>query len=125
MDFYHPCAEVKKAMMQAWIVLLAFIYFDCMQAVTNSNIQGLQLVSKVTWVTLFDYWVIGIPISIYTMFYLKWGLGGLWMGPTVACAMNYIIYNHYISRADWVQISKDTVAKLEEESNKLENEKKE
>jgi Na+-driven multidrug efflux pump len=38
MDFYHPQPDVKKAMMQAWIVLLAFIYFDCMQAVSNSNI---------------------------------------------------------------------------------------
>ena len=78
-----------------------FIYFDCMQAVANSNIQGLNLIHKVTWVTMFDYWAIGIPLSIVTMFHFGWGLGGLWMGPTVACLMNYIIYCFYVNRADW------------------------
>ena len=84
-----------------------------MQSVTNANIQGLQLVKKVTWVTMFDYWVFGIPISVIAMFSFGWGLGGLWMGPTVACALNYVIYLHYISQADWAKISKDTVAKME------------
>ena len=69
---------------------------------------------KVTWVTMFDYWALGIPLSLYTMFYLDWGLAGLWMGPTLACAMNLFIYYHYISGSNWEQISKDCVRDMEE-----------
>ena len=68
MNFYNAKDSMIVVMKQAWPVLLVFIYFDCMQAVANSNIQGLGLVKKVTWVTMFDYWALGIPLSLFTMF---------------------------------------------------------
>ena len=89
------------SMRTAWGILIVFIYFDCMQVVEKSNIIGLGLVKKVQWVTFFSYWILGIPLSIFTMFKLGYGLAGLWMGPTLACAVNYLIYYYYVSTADW------------------------
>lgn len=45
--FYNPKEGMITAMNQAWSTLLVFIFFDCTQAVANSNIQGLGLVAKV------------------------------------------------------------------------------
>mmetsp|Transcript_4761 Transcript_4761/g.8148 ORF Transcript_4761/g.8148 Transcript_4761/m.8148 type:complete len:185 (+) Transcript_4761:994-1548(+) len=92
MDFYTKQETVKDSMRSAWYVLLIFILFDCLQGVAAGLISGLNLLSKVKHVTIVDYWVVGIPISIYMMFTLKMGLEGLWYGPTVACALNFLFY---------------------------------
>ena len=38
MKFYNPKPAMVSAMKQAWLVLIIFVFFDCMQAVANSNI---------------------------------------------------------------------------------------
>ena len=61
-------------MKPAWIVILIFVFFDCVQGVSAGNISGLGLMKKVTWVTGFDYWVVGIPVSLCFMFVIKLAL---------------------------------------------------
>jgi Na+-driven multidrug efflux pump len=56
---------------------------------------------KVTWVTAFNYWVVGIPLSLYGMFKANLGLMGLWFGPTAAVFLNTVIYQYVITLADW------------------------
>ena len=92
-------------MAKAWPVLIIFIFFDCMQGVANGLISGLRLVSKVKHVTMIDYWLVGIPLSCFLMFYMNYRLAGLWWGPTAACILNYCFYTYYIKTADWQEIS--------------------
>ena len=120
MKFYNPNTNTISAMRQAWQVFLVFIFFDCTQAVSSANINGLSLVAKVKYVTMINYWIFGIPLSIVAMFYFDLGLAGLWMGPTLACALNWAVYEHYINSADWEKISQDTVKKMNEEKDKME-----
>jgi Na+-driven multidrug efflux pump len=88
-------------MSSAWKVLSVFVFFDCMQAVASGNISALSLMSKVKYVTLFDYWVIGIPLSSICIFYYNLELKGLWYGPTVAVFLNFLFYEYYVRSADW------------------------
>jgi hypothetical protein len=67
---------------------------------------------KVKWVTMFDYWVLGIPLSYYLMFSKNMALEGLWWGPTLACALNYLFYEIAIRSSDWQEIADKTLAKL-------------
>ena len=55
-------------MSKAWFVLTLFVFFDCMQGVSAGNISGLGLMDKVKYVTIINYWVLGIPLSYYAMF---------------------------------------------------------
>jgi len=48
--------------------------------------------AEVKYVTMIDYWVVGIPLSSYAMFKLHLSCEGLWFGPTIACALNYMFY---------------------------------
>lgn len=70
---------------------------------------------------MIDYWAIGIPVSLITMFKFELGLAGLWMGPTVACALNWAIYYHYTSGVDWEKVSEETVKRMEEEKKALQS----
>lgn len=101
MHFYTDSVPVIAAMKPAWLVILVFVLFDCVQGVAAGNISGLGLMKKVTWVTAVDYWVVGIPLALYTMFQLRMGLRGLWLGPTAAVFLNTAIYQYVISSADW------------------------
>ena len=56
------------------------------------------------------------------MFYYDLALAGLWLGPTLACALNWLMYNHYINSADWDTISNDTVKRMAEEKAKMDTE---
>jgi MATE family multidrug resistance protein len=91
-DFYTTDEDVKKAILPAWYVLVFFVFFDCMQGVSNGLISGLGLMSDVKWVTTVAYWVVGIPVSYFLMFEKNMDLEGLWYGPTLACLINYLYY---------------------------------
>ena len=101
MDIYTKDESIKKVMSDAWWVISIFVFFDCVQGVSNGAISGLGLIKKVKWVTIFDYWVLGIPLSVYCMFKLSLGIQGLWFGPTLAVIMNYVFYQNVIMGADW------------------------
>lgn len=85
--------DIKAVMINAWGVITIFVFFDCIQGVANGAIMGLGTVARVKWVTVVDYWVIGIPISLYFMFNSEFGIKGLWIGPTVAVVLNFIFYS--------------------------------
>ncbi len=99
-------------MIQAWWILCVFVLFDCTQGVAAGNISGLGIMQKVKWVTAFDYWVLGIPLSWYMMFKADLHIEGLWYGPTLAVFMNYLFYSYIINSVDWQEIADDTAKKL-------------
>ena len=112
MSFYTDSEGVQAVMKPAWIVILFFVFFDCVQGVSAGNISGLGLMRKVTWVTGFDYWVVGIPFSLIAMFKYDLFLQGLWLGPTAAVYLNMVIYQVVINSADWQQIADDFAEKM-------------
>ena len=112
MDFYTKSDSVKNEMKFAWPILIIFVFFDGVQALALGNITGLGLIRKVTWVTSFDYWIIGIPTSILFMFQYNLSLRGLWVGPTVASFLNTVFYKAVIANADWQEISDNINVKM-------------
>lgn len=106
-------------MCSAWYVFTIFVFFDCMQGVSNGSIQGLGLLKRVRWVSSFNYWVIGIPFSLLMMFHFDLGIEGLWYGPSLACALNYIMYSATIKTADWQQIAADTLERMKKEKAEM------
>lgn len=65
----------------------------------------MNLTAKVRWIPIFDYWVLGIPLSMYCMFKIDLGIQGLWFGPTLAVFLNYLFYQRVILGADLQKIS--------------------
>ena len=76
---------------------------------------------KVQYVTMIDYWLFGIPLSLVAMFRWDLALAGLWMGPTLACALNWAVYSNVVASANWQEISDNTVKRLAEEKKKMES----
>lgn len=101
MSLYTNEEEVKEVMRSAWFALSIFVFFDCMQGVINGIVTGLNIMSKVKFVTMFTYWGLGIPLSLYLMFKADLGIEGLWFGPALAVCLNYLFYEYNICIVDW------------------------
>jgi len=102
----YTCEEsLKDVMRGAWWIVSVFVFFDCMQGVTNGIVTGLSIINKVKFITMISYWVCGIPLSYYCMFSLDMGIEGLWFGPTLAVFINYIFYEINVRKCNWEEIA--------------------
>jgi Na+-driven multidrug efflux pump len=45
--------------------------------------------------------VLGIPLSIYLVFFNDLSIFGLWCGPTLACGFNTVVYLIIFGKIDW------------------------
>jgi len=81
----------------------------------SATIQGLNIVSKIKFVTIISYWGVGIPVAWYLMFKKDMKLVGLWYGPTVACMLNFIYYEYIVNTVDWQDIANKMGEKLNAE----------
>ena len=64
--------------------------------------------------TIIGYWVLGIPLALFSVFYMNWGIVGLWNGPTVAIIFNFIFYYLIVVNIDWEAV----VVEAEQRRNK-------
>lgn len=102
--FYSDKQGIYDAISPAWRIIAFFVFFDCMQGVSNGNISGLGLLKQVKWVSTFSYWIVGLPLSAFLMFERDMKLEGLWYGPTIAVFMNYFWYEIQIYSVNWQDI---------------------
>lgn len=77
-----------------------FQLFDGIQAVSLGLLRGLQDVKVPMGITIFSYWVVGLPLSYYLGIFLPFGSVGVWMGLTASlvCSASLLSWRFY-SRA--------------------------
>jgi Na+-driven multidrug efflux pump len=90
---------------QAFPVMIIYCFIDCVQCIGQGIIRGLGQQLKASVGTVIGYWVIGIPVSLLTVFNFKWGISGLWMGPTLGIAFNFFFYYYLVLKTDWQKIA--------------------
>eukprot|EP00347_Sterkiella_histriomuscorum_P022093 403331703 len=112
---FSDSKTVNAIIAQAFPIISIFVFFDCVQGVGQGIIRGLGKQARASNITIIGYWILGIPISLSTVFYLNWGIVGLWTGPTVAIVFNFIFYYLIIMKQDWHQIAKDAEARRNKE----------
>jgi multidrug resistance protein, MATE family len=88
----------------AWVMFNIFVIFDTTQGIASSALRasGQQKFGAV--LTFVSYFVIGIPVSSLLMFYYDMGIWGLWLGPTLACAFNTVVYLIIFNRTKWDEL---------------------
>lgn len=92
---------VNDLIMKAYATISVFCFFDCTQGVGQGIIRGLGKQGVASYVTITGYWILGIPISLYMVFYQNEGITGLWVGPNVGIIFNFVFYYLLIIRTDF------------------------
>ena len=93
--------EVVEIVAQVLPLCAAFQLFDALAANCNGILRGLGRQEVGGYIQLFCYYVIAMPLSMGTTFYLNWGVMGLWTGVALALALVSLIEALFISRANW------------------------
>ena len=67
-DVFTADEDVKDKIAYAIPILNIFIFFDCLQGVGTGIIRGLGRQGLASLITVTGYWVIGMPISYFSVF---------------------------------------------------------
>lgn len=85
--YYIKDIEVITIASHLLIVAALFQIFDGMQASGVGVLRGLADVKVPLIITLFSYWIIGIPIGAILGFYFEMGAVGVWIGLLIGLAL--------------------------------------
>jgi len=75
--------------------------FDSLAAISHGVLRGIGRQGIGGYTNLGSYYLIALPISFSTGWYLDWKLEGLWTGVTVGLAVVSSIELWYLHHADW------------------------
>lgn len=79
---YIYIEDVKVVSIASSLLIIAGLFqiFDGIQATALGVLRGLKDVTIPMWITIFSYWVVGIPIGYYLGFNMELGAFGVWIG---------------------------------------------
>jgi MATE family multidrug resistance protein len=79
-SLYIDEPEVLEIAATLMIIAVMFQLSDGVQVVGLGTLRGMSDVKIPTMITLFAYWVIGLPVAYYLGFTLDMGVEGIWYG---------------------------------------------
>ncbi|KAK4946066.1 hypothetical protein LTR10_014868 [Elasticomyces elasticus] len=88
-------------------LVAAMQLFDGLVACCNGMLRGCGRQSVGGWVNLSCYYVVALPVSLWTTFGLHWGLKGLWAGVTFALVLVTFAELIFLITADWQKSVED------------------
>ncbi|KNG50889.1 mate efflux family protein [Stemphylium lycopersici] len=104
---FTPDQEVIEMVAKLLPLCATFQVFDALAANCNGILRGLGRQEIGSYVGLFAYYVVGIPVSFGTGFGAHWGLYGLWIGPAIALGIVAAIEGVFIYRTSWDKAVED------------------
>ncbi|MFN3489288.1 MAG: MATE family efflux transporter [Emticicia sp.] len=79
-ELYIADNEVIEIAMRLMIVAAIFQLSDGIQVVSLGILRGIADVNIPTWITMFAYWVISLPLGYFLAFNLEMDAIGIWFG---------------------------------------------
>lgn len=79
-ELYISDVEVIKIAMKLMIIAAVFQLSDGIQVVSLGVLRGISDVNIPTWITMFAYWVVALPLGYFLGFPMKLDAIGVWIG---------------------------------------------
>ena len=93
------------SLVAATLPFLAFMqFFDAFNASTAGCLRGQGRQKIGSYINLFAFYCIGIPMAWTLTFKFNFGIAGLWMGITCALVMMSLCQSYAVFHGDWSQI---------------------
>jgi len=83
---------------------------DGTQATQTKILIAMGRQSQATWVSLFSYYVIMLPLGILGSFYWGWRVYGIWFSTIVATFFVTMGYNYLLCTEKWIDIKKEALS---------------
>ncbi|KAK0730966.1 mate-domain-containing protein [Lasiosphaeris hirsuta] len=93
--------EVASIVSKVLPICAVLQIFDSLAAISHGLLRGIGRQGIGTFTNLFSYYLIALPISFSTGWYLGWRLEGLWFGIAIGLAVVSSVELWYLHHADW------------------------
>ncbi|KAK0624869.1 mate-domain-containing protein [Bombardia bombarda] len=93
--------EVANIVSQVLPICAALQMFDSLAAISHGLLRGIGRQSIGSFTNLFSYYLVALPISFSTGWYLGWRLHGLWFGITIGLVVVSTVELWYLHHANW------------------------
>lgn len=107
--------SVIKMIVDIFPLIAVVQVFDSMNAVAGSCLRGQGMQRIGSYINLFVYYVIGIPLSWFFGYYLDYKLYGLWMSIGFGLFLIGASESWYVLRADWQKIVEEADERKEDD----------
>ena len=88
-------------MERVWPLLAIYAVFDCFQYIASGGIRAAGKQGLAALVTWLSYCLVAVLASWLSAFKFEKGLMGVWIGPTLALALNSLLYVLIWLQLDW------------------------
>ena len=93
-------------LMSYGIMFLCFDFiFDLVQGFLHGPVRGLGLQAQASYINLFCFYFLALPLSYYLAFTCDMSIAGLWLGLATGTFSQIWLYMWIILRADWSEIA--------------------
>lgn len=90
-QFYTSDLKVIEIAGTLMIFAGLFQFSDGIQVVSLRSLLGLEDIKIPTYITLFAYWVIGVPVGYVLTFYTPMGVNGMWLSLCIGLTISAIL----------------------------------
>ncbi len=90
-ELYIADNEVIRIAMQLMLVAAIFQLSDGIQVVSLGILRGISDINIPTWITMFAYWGISLPLGYFLAFNLKMDAIGIWIGLLAGLTVSAIL----------------------------------
>lgn len=99
-SFYSDDPAVLKLASNLLVVAVFFQLFDGIQVTALGALRGISETKIPTYITLFSYWVVGLPSCYLLGIVLEWGGMGIWYGLALGLICSSILlYTRFEKRS--------------------------
>ena len=96
-----------------------FTSIDIFQGSMSGAILAMGYQNFSIWANFISYWLIGLPLTYYIMFPLKYGVYGMWTGMTLGTFLVGFSYLCKIYFTDWEKLSATIIDRIDKEKTEL------
>ena len=90
-ELYISDAEVIKIAIKLMLIAAVFQLSDGIQVVALGVLRGITDVNIPTWITMFAYWGVALPLGYFLGFTLKLDAIGIWIGLLAGLTISAIL----------------------------------
>ena len=120
-NFYTTNPVVVEYMAQIFPMFMFTLFWHMMKDVVTTILIGVGLQKQTIGFNVFSYFIIAIPISVFSTFYLNWHVYGPWTGISIGIMANttyyYWLYIKSVKQHAYFWQAKD-VDKIEYDHNR-------
>ncbi|KAF4988993.1 hypothetical protein FDECE_14847 [Fusarium decemcellulare] len=111
--------EVIDIVAQVILVCALMQIFDALAAVSHGLLRGIGHQAIGGYANLFSYYIVALPIALWTGFALDWKLAGLWAGLTAGLAVVSGLETLYLYATNWDDAVAQAEARMRSEVRKM------